>query len=158
MTLRLFTSSGGPYEDTVRHGVPTKFFDGLSVNGTWVVLVGGHLPGLPTSVSVDGWYGSSTELTAVARHRVTWVEADDRSDYDRCINRLGGELADGVDAWSLTLPDAIAAYEAGQEFYVLGADGEEVPLILVTSRAGRKYLRTKRDTDRPNNLLALPRH
>lgn len=155
MGISLHTQNG-TFETSVRDRVPTDFFDGKPVNGLWTAVVGGHLPGLPSSVYIHGEYRSGSALISVATHRVTWVTADDTSDYDRCINALGGEDVDGT-AWSLSLFEAIAAHEAGQEFYVTNAKGEKVPLVLATSRAGRRYLRTKHDSERPDNLLALPR-
>ena len=54
------------------------------------------------------------------------------------------------------LQDVIARIESGESFYVERPEGDRVEVVIATSRAGNKYLKTVADGDVPNNLLALP--
>lgn len=82
--------------------------------------------------------------------RVTCINKTDRPDpYDR-ISQIGGA------GWKLSSASAIAAIEARtRSFYVERPAGDRVDVVVAT-RLGRKYLKTKGDGDQPNNLLALP--
>lgn len=72
------------------------------------------------------------------------------------ITALAGVEEDGGE-WQLPLEAAIAAAEAGHEFYVERPAGDRVRVRIATGRSGRQYLKTEADGDVPNNLLALPR-
>jgi hypothetical protein len=84
--------------------------------------------------------------------RVTCVRVSGESR----ITALGGTQEDGS-AWQLPLDAAIAAAEAGHEFYVERPAGDRVAVRIAVAGSGRQYLKTEADGDVPNNLLALPR-
>ena len=88
------------------------------------------------------------------RHRIQCINKTDRYDPHDRIKNVGGSNPDGT-RWKLTQPEAIAGIEAGKwEFYV-SVNGVSVD-VIVASRLGHKYLKTRNDGDHPNNLLSLP--
>jgi Protein of unknown function (DUF3892) len=73
----------------------------------------------------------------------------------RRIGGIGGTNNDGS-SWLLSPLGAHVAMQAGRSFYVEGIDGP-VPLVAVTTRRGRRYVRTKSDKYLVNNLAKLPK-
>jgi hypothetical protein len=79
-----------------------------------------------------------------------------------CIHKRGSHLdpherieSIGGDNWTLSEEDAIRAIENySSSFYTL-ANGKEADVEVATHN-GRKYLKTKADGYRPDNLLSLP--
>jgi Protein of unknown function (DUF3892) len=69
------------------------------------------------------------------------------------IAAIGGVNADGS-RWVLARDAAIAAIDSGTRFYV-ESDGRQAD-VVVARRFGRRYLKTKGDSVRSNNLLRLP--
>ena len=91
-----------------------------------------------------------------ARHEITCI-VPDGNDADRRIDRIGGSKGgDGNNGpWRLDLDEAIRGIENGTwEFWTRGG-GTPVDVIIAT-RNGVKYLKTKNDKQEPNNLLSLP--
>ena len=84
-----------------------------------------------------------------ARHQVTCITKNNStSAYDR-ITHIGGS------GWKITVSDAISYIQNGTyEFYV-SRNGYTADVIVAT-RNGVKYLKTKNDGDTPDNLLSLP--
>ena len=81
---------------------------------------------------------------------VTCVNKQDRqSPYER-ITHIGGI------GWRDTQTDAIRKIENRTESYYVRRGGNQVKVIVATSRFGHKYLKTESDGDEPNNLLSLP--
>lgn len=88
------------------------------------------------------------------RHRVTCINKTDRNSAHDRISHIGGRNDDGT-AWKLTQQKAIEGIEDGTwSFYVMRG-GAQVDVIVAT-REGRKYLKTRNDGEQPNNLLELP--
>nr|CAS03016.1 putative integron gene cassette protein [uncultured bacterium] len=52
--------------------------------------------------------------------------------------------------------DAIACLESGKWRFYVSVDGQSVWVIVATSSAGNKYIKTQNDGEHPNNLLSLP--
>ncbi|MDY7605640.1 DUF3892 domain-containing protein [Serratia marcescens] len=50
----------------------------------------------------------------------------------------------------------MAGIEAGTWRFWVTANGHSVWVIVSTSAAGNKYLKTQNDGEHPNNLLSLP--
>lgn len=70
------------------------------------------------------------------------------------IQAIGG--TSGGTRWSMTKDAAIQAIESRTEsFYVEQPVGHRVGIVVAT-RLGRKYLKTERDGEAPDNLLSLP--
>lgn len=109
------------------------------------------------TVRTDGGYFGEAECSA----RIEW-----HGEQVSCIRRprprapqrilgVGGTMPDGRQ-WALTTAEAIAEIERGQNFFVERPAGDRVNVVVAHTHAGRKYLKTEADGDRPNNLLALP--
>ncbi|MGQ5910637.1 DUF3892 domain-containing protein [Serratia sp. IR-2025] len=88
-------------------------------------------------------------------HQVTCIRKSDRQNAHERIQAIGGVNADGT-RWSLPQADAIAGIEAGSWRFWVTANGHSVWVIISTSAAGNKYLKTQNDGEQPNNLLSLP--
>jgi hypothetical protein len=69
------------------------------------------------------------------------------------IATIGGVNSDGS-RWVLSRDAAIAAIEAGTRFYV-ETEGQRID-VVIARRLGRRYLKTRGDSVRRNNLLQLP--
>ena len=78
----------------------------------------------------------------------------------KCIRESGGSLETithlGGDGWSQTVEEVVIAIGLGGEFYTNVA-GRVARLEVAESAAGRKYVRTKGDDSKADNLLSLPR-
>lgn len=79
-------------------------------------------------------------------------KTDRYSAHDR-ISHVGGS---SPNRWKLTLQEAIYATESGSWKFYVSVNGESVWVIVSTSAAGNKYLKTANDGEQPNNLLSLP--
>ena len=90
------------------------------------------------------------------RYRIYCVKRSDSLNHHRRIRSLGGINADGS-RWKISEEAAILGVESGQwRFYVSHA-GQEVDIIVATSKYGGKYLKTADDRGlHPEGLLALP--
>jgi hypothetical protein len=73
--------------------------------------------------------------------------------HERIIN-IGGCC--GTLDWKHTQEIAISWIENGLFSYYLKRDGHAVGIMIATSAAGHKYLKTKMDGEQPNSLLSLP--
>ena len=79
------------------------------------------------------------------------------TDSDELI-RLAGKVPSDVTQFLLTHPEAIQhlrSFEGGARQFYVQAGAVQVDVIVAT-RLGRKYLKTKNDGETPDNLLALP--
>jgi hypothetical protein len=90
------------------------------------------------------WHGSRISCIHKVRH----------DDPTTRILAVGGEDGDGG-RWRLTLDEAIAEIDRGQQFLVEEPQGHRVRVVVETSRAGHRYLKTTADGEVPNNLLSL---
>lgn len=70
------------------------------------------------------------------------------------ITHVGGVKSDGQ-RWQLTQEKAIEGIEDDTWDFYVNKNGVTVGVIVAT-RSGRKYLKTKPDGEAPNNLLNLP--
>lgn len=93
---------------------------------------------------------------ATATVRIQCINKTDRGSAHERIRAIGGLNPDGT-RWRLNLDDAIQGVESGKwKFYVERPVGDRVWVVVATSAAGHKYLKTTADGDQPNNLLSLP--
>jgi hypothetical protein len=87
------------------------------------------------------------------RVEIQCIRKNDRqSAYER-IAFVGG--VHRGQTWKLSLDEAIKGIEAGKWDFYSDVDGDEVG-VIISSKNGRKYLKTVADGDEPNNLLSLP--
>jgi len=89
------------------------------------------------------------------RYRISCINKADRNNPNKHITHIGGVDTDNK-RWKITEKAAIQYIEnCTFEFYVY-AGGSSVNVIVATSSAGNKYLRTVADGEIPDNLLSLP--
>ncbi len=74
------------------------------------------------------------------------------SAHDRITHVGGGHPS----RWKLTQTEAIAAIESKTWQFYVSVNGSTAWVIVGTSAAGNKYLKTQNDGEQPNNLLSLP--
>ncbi|HEJ7891026.1 DUF3892 domain-containing protein [Serratia liquefaciens] len=91
----------------------------------------------------------------MADHQVTCIKKSHRQNAHERIQTIGGMNANGT-RWSLSQVEAIAGIESGKWRFWVKANDKSVWLIVSTSAAGNKYLKTQNDGEQPNNLLSLP--
>lgn len=88
-----------------------------------------------------------------SRHRVSCINKSNRTDAHERIQYIGG-VSSGT-RWKLSQADAIAGIENGTYTFYVHAGNLEVD-VIVASRLGVKYLKTRNDGEQPDNLLSLP--
>lgn len=76
----------------------------------------------------------------------------DNADKDRRLQGVGGP---GGGGWYRGVDQMIALIDGGDKFWTVDQAKNSVWLI-VSSRNGRKYIKTTSDGLEPNNFLALP--
>ena len=88
------------------------------------------------------------------RFRIRCVNKQPRNDPYSRITHVGGS---GTTQWKLTVAEVIRRIQSGKEaFYVERPQGDDVDVVVATSRHGNLYIKTTADGDEPNNLLSLP--
>lgn len=89
------------------------------------------------------------------RAQIKCINKSDRFNPEERITHVGGFPAEGGGNWKWGLDKAIAEIEAGRWAFFVSVNGTSVDVIVAT-RNGRKYLKTRNDGESPNNLLSLP--
>jgi hypothetical protein len=87
--------------------------------------------------------------------QITCINKTPRMDPHETIQYVGGVNPNGT-RWKLSQPDAIAGIKRGEWTFYVHAGGCTAKVIIATSAAGNKYLKTVNDGLHPDNLLSLP--
>lgn len=91
------------------------------------------------------------------RHQVRCITKKQHPNPHERITNIGG-ISNGT-RWKISSDDAINGIETNKwAFYVEQTYNNRVYTsdVIVASRNGRKYLKTKNDGESPDNLLSLP--
>jgi hypothetical protein len=89
------------------------------------------------------------------RIQIGCINKTDRYDPHDRIHSIGGLNGNGT-RWKMSQTEAIKSIENGTySFYVKQPYSDAVD-VIVASRNGYKYIKTKNDGEQPNNLLSLP--
>jgi Protein of unknown function (DUF3892) len=88
-----------------------------------------------------------------SRHRVQCIAKSDRQNPHERRQRIGGVNPNGT-RWNVSESDAIVGMEQGNWSFFVQVGAATVD-IVIASRDGREYLKTKSDGERPDNLLSL---
>jgi hypothetical protein len=84
--------------------------------------------------------------------QIKCINKNPREDRHHSITHVGGYTDK---RWKITKQDAIGMIERREwDFYTMV--GAHRVNVIVSSRNGRKYLKTEADYDTPDNLLSLP--
>lgn len=88
-------------------------------------------------------------------HEVGCINKGNRQSQHDHIRNIGGVNSDGS-RWKLSQEQAIADIEAGKYHFYVRKGGSTVDVIVAVSQYGNKYLKTRADGEKPDNLLSLP--
>lgn len=86
--------------------------------------------------------------------QIKCINKTPRNDPHDRIQNVGGTNPDGT-RWKLSEPKAITGIEDGTWSFFVSVGGKTVDVVIAT-RNGKKYLKTKPDGEQPDNLLSLP--
>ena len=93
--------------------------------------------------------------TTTARERIQCIDKSDRQNADERVFNVGGVNENGS-RWKSSETDAIEGIERGDWDFYVHVGRNTVNVIIATSAAGNKYLKTMADGMLPDDLLALP--
>lgn len=68
---------------------------------------------------------------------------------------IGGVNMDGSE-WKVTQDWIVEGIETGAWNFTVAVDGRRVPVMVVESSTGHKYIKTETDGEQPDSLLCLP--
>ena len=139
-----------------------RVLSGLFLSGTFLRLrtaLQPHAYSLESRIQVKSRRAerreSRNQTKMAIEIEVKCINKTNRTSAHERISHIGGVNADGT-RWKLTTDQAIAGIESGKWAFYVNVNYQKVKVIVATSAAGHKYLRTVSDGEQPNNLLSLP--
>lgn len=90
-----------------------------------------------------------------SKAQIQCINKTNRQDPYDAIDSFGGRNSDGT-RWKKSLAEMIKLIEDNKFSFYVVVGGRSVDVIIATSAAGHKYLKTVADEMMPNNLLSLP--
>lgn len=79
-----------------------------------------------------------------------------QTDAHERIGAVGGVNSDGK-RWKITMSQAISQIENGKyAFFIEKSAGNRIDVVIATTVAGQKYLKSAADKEQPDDLLSLP--
>lgn len=84
----------------------------------------------------------------MSRFRITCINKDDRQSPHKRIQNVGGN------GWKITQQSCINHIKNKTHSFYVSVNWNEVDVIVAT-REGIEYIKTRNDGDEPNNLLSL---
>lgn len=89
-------------------------------------------------------------------NQVRCIRKTNRTSAHERIESIGGVNTDGG-RWIRSQAQAVADILAGTyAYHVERPAGHHVKVVVATSAAGHRYIKTEADGEQPNNLLSLP--
>ena len=85
--------------------------------------------------------------------QIRCISRTERMSPPERITHVGGYESS---QWKMTLDDAIAKIESGEQAFFVQAHRRTVGVIVAVSPSGKKYLKAEADGDQPDSLLRLP--
>ena len=85
--------------------------------------------------------------------QIKCINRTERMSPHERITHVGGYESS---KWKITLNDAIAKIERGEQSFSVQAHRKTVGVVVAVSPSGKKYLKAETDGDQPDTLLRLP--
>jgi Protein of unknown function (DUF3892) len=89
------------------------------------------------------------------RVRIDCVTKTNRTAPHERISEVGGPNRNGG-RWKLQQSQAISGVESGKWTFYVEQPAARMVDVVVASRVGKRYLKTRVDGEQPDDLLALP--
>jgi ABC-type hemin transport system substrate-binding protein len=85
---------------------------------------------------------------------ITFVTTRRRKEPHMVISHVGGKFTTGK-PWKITVAEAVANIESARHTFHVKVNGQPVEVVVAVHQ-GNKYVKTAKDGEQPEQLLALP--
>jgi len=108
-----------------------------------------------TRIATNSGQRFKLEKVVAADIEIMCINKTTRQCLHERIRSIGGVHPDGS-SWMLSQPQAIAEIDACKANFFVSTDNQVVRVVVATTAAGHKYLKTEHDDEHPDTLLSLP--